>query len=159
MKRERNWSGIHVTFVCDIHVEPRVIIKWSIGVWYSSSCARFHKITLIATSGYVFMPLQWRNNDHDGVSNHQPHGCLLSRLFRRRSKKTSKLRVTGLCAGNSPGPVNSPYKKPVTRKMFPFDDVIMPWRRHGMEKLSVLLAFCEVNISVTGGCTSFTKGQ
>ena len=70
-------------------------------------------------------PLEWRHNDNDGVSNHQPHGCLLNRLFRRRSKKTSKLRVTGLCVGNSPGPVNSPHKGPVTRKMFPFDDVIM----------------------------------
>ena len=69
--------------------------------------------------------LRWRHNDHAGVPNHQPHGCLLNRLFRRRSKKTSKLRVTGLCAGNSPGPVNSPHKGPVTRKMFPFDDVIM----------------------------------
>ena len=69
--------------------------------------------------------LHWRHNDHDGVSNHQPHGCLLNGLFRGRSKKTSKLRVTGLCAGNSPGPVNSPHKGPVTRKMFPFDDVIM----------------------------------
>ena len=69
--------------------------------------------------------LHWRHNDHDSVSNHQPHGCLLNRLFRRRSKKTSKLCVTGLCAGNSPGPVNSPHKGPVTRKMFPFDDVIM----------------------------------
>ena len=69
--------------------------------------------------------LQWRHNDQDGVSNHQPHGCLLNRLFRRRSKKTSKLRVTGLCEGNSPVPVNSPHKGPVTRKMFPFDDVIM----------------------------------
>ena len=39
----------------------------------------------------------------DGVSNHQPHHCLLNRLFGRRSKKTSKLRVTGLCMGNSPG--------------------------------------------------------
>ena len=29
-----------------------------------------------------------------------------------------------LC-GNSSGPVNSPQKGPVTRKMFPFDDVIM----------------------------------
>ena len=71
------------------------------------------------------LSLHWRHNDHDGVSNHQPHGCLLNRLFGRRSKKTSKLRVTGLCAGNSPGPVNSPHKGPVTRKMFPFDDVIM----------------------------------
>ena len=69
--------------------------------------------------------LHWRHNDHDGVSNHQPHGCLLNRLFRRWSKKTSKLRVTGLCVGNSPGPVNSPHKGPVTWKMFLFDDVIM----------------------------------
>ena len=69
--------------------------------------------------------LQWRHNDHDSVSNHQPHGCLLNRLFRCRSKKTSKLRVTGLCVGNSPEPVNSPHKGPVTRKMFPFDDLIM----------------------------------
>ena len=73
----------------------------------------------------IIKSLRWRHNDHDSVSNHQPHGCLLNRLFRRRSKKTSKLRVTGLCVGNSPGPVNSPHKGPVTRKMFPFDDVIM----------------------------------
>ena len=81
--------------------------------------------------GVIYAPLLWRHNGHDGVSNHQPYDCLLNRLFRRRSKKTSKLRVTGLCAGNSSGPVNSPHKWPVTRKMFPFDDVIMPpvvWR-------------------------------
>ena len=71
------------------------------------------------------LTLHWHHNDHDGVSNHQPHGCLLNRFFRCRSKQTSKPRVTGLCAGNSPGPVNSPRKGPVTRKMFPFDDVIM----------------------------------
>ena len=70
-------------------------------------------------------PFHWCHNDHDGVSNHQPHGCLLNRLFRRRSKKTSKLRVNGLSAGNSPRPVNSPHKGPVTWKMLPFDDVIM----------------------------------
>ena len=46
-------------------------------------------------------------------------------FFRRRSKKTSKLRVTGLCERSSPVTVNSPHKWPVTRKMFPFDDVIM----------------------------------
>ena len=45
--------------------------------------------------------LLWRHNGLDGVSNHQPHDCLLNRSFRHRSKKTSKLRVTGLCAGNS----------------------------------------------------------
>ena len=39
--------------------------------------------------------LHWRHNDHNGVSNQQPHGCLLNRLLRRRSKKASKFRVTG----------------------------------------------------------------
>ena len=48
------------------------------------------------------LTLLWLHNGHDGVSNHQPRHCLLNRLFRGRSKKTSKLRVTGLCAGNSP---------------------------------------------------------
>ena len=46
--------------------------------------------------------LQWRHNERDGVSNHQPDDCLRKRVFRRRTKKTSKLRVTSLCAGNSP---------------------------------------------------------
>ena len=45
--------------------------------------------------------------------------------FRRRSKNTSKLRVTGLCEGNSPVTDEYPEKGPVTRKMFPFDDAIM----------------------------------
>ena len=46
--------------------------------------------------------LQWHHNGRVSVSNHQPHDCLLKRLFGCRSKKPSKLRVTGLCAGNSP---------------------------------------------------------
>ena len=71
------------------------------------------------------VPLYWRHNGHACVSNHQRQNCLLNRIFRRRSKKTSKLRVTGLWVGNSPGPVNSPHKWPVTLKMFPFDDVNM----------------------------------
>ena len=45
-------------------------------------------------------PLPWRHNEHDGVSNHRHLHCLFSCWFRRRSKKTSKLRVTGLCASN-----------------------------------------------------------
>ena len=50
----------------------------------------------------VYDALQWRHNERDSLSNHQPHDCLLNRLFGRRSKKTSKLNVTGLCVGNSP---------------------------------------------------------
>ena len=63
------------------------------------------------------LTLWWRHNGQNSVSNHQPYDCLLNCLFRRRSKKTFKLRATGLCA--------SPHKCPVTRKIFPFDDVIM----------------------------------
>ena len=47
-----------------------------------------------------------------GAANYENHYCdvimgaitsrVLNGLFRRRSKKTSKLRVTGLCVGNSP---------------------------------------------------------
>ena len=72
----------------------------------------------------AFSIFQRRQHGCDGVSNHQPRDCLLNRLFGRRSKNTSKLRVTG-CEGNSRWPVNSPHKGPVTRKMFAFDDVIM----------------------------------
>ena len=47
------------------------------------------------------LALQWRHNGRNGVSNLQPHDCLLNCLFSRRSKKISKLCVTGLCTGNS----------------------------------------------------------
>ena len=53
--------------------------------------------------------LRWRHNGPDGVSNHLPHHCLLNRLSGRRTKKTSKLYVTGLCAGNSPGTGDSEF--------------------------------------------------
>ena len=59
-------------------------------------------LTVCEMSGGGYGTLQWRNNVLASVSNHQPHGCLLKRLFKRRSKKTSKLRVIGLCARNSP---------------------------------------------------------
>ena len=63
--------------------------------------ACLHSKCLIKDFGGHFV-LQWRHNERDGVSNHQPPDCSLNFLFRRRSKKTSKLCVTGLCAGNSP---------------------------------------------------------
>ena len=44
--------------------------------------------------------LQRLHNGCNGISNHQPHHCLLNHIFKRRSKKASKLRITGLCEGN-----------------------------------------------------------
>ena len=63
--------------------------------------------------------LHWRHNERDGVSNHRCLDRLLSRLVRRRSKKTSISCVNVLCEGNAPGPVDSPHKGPVTQKMLP----------------------------------------
>ena len=74
-------------------------------------------------------PLPWRHNDHDGVSNHQSHGCLLNRLFRHRSKKTSMLRVTGLCAGNSPGTGEFPAQMASYA-----ENVSIWWRHHASDK-------------------------
>ena len=54
---------------------------------------------------------QWRHNERDGVSNHQCVDGLFIRLFRSRSKKTSKLRDTGLREGNSPGTVEFPPQR------------------------------------------------
>ena len=64
-------------------------------------------------------------------------------------KDTSKLHVTGLCAGNSLWPVNSPHKWPVTRKMSPFDDVIMHQRCLSCERdepAETLLVFLPIMI-------------
>ena len=49
----------------------------------------------------VIFSLQWRHDERDGVSNRHPQDGLLNRLFRRRWRRTSKSRVTGLRAGNS----------------------------------------------------------
>ena len=77
------------------------------------------------TAKEAHFSLRWRYNERDGVWNHQRFDCLLNRLFRRRSKKTPKLRVTDLCQGNPPVTDGFPHKGPVTQKMFPFDDVII----------------------------------
>ena len=78
--------------------------------------------------------LQWHHNGCDGVSNHQPHDCLLSRLFRRRSKKTSKLRVTGICAGNSPVTSEFPAQRASDAEY-----ASIWWRHH-----EILMQFCKL---------------
>ena len=59
------------------------------------------------------------------MTSHQPHDFLLNCSFRRRSKKTSKLRVTGLCAGNSP--VTGEF--PAQMASNP-ENVSIRWRHH-----------------------------
>ena len=77
-----------------------------------------------------FIPLLWRHNDRDGVSIHQPHDCLLNRLFRRRSKKTSTLCGTGYCVGNSPVTGEFP-----TEWASNVEYVSIWWRHHDISNL------------------------
>ena len=70
--------------------------------------------------------LQWRHYKRLGVSDHQPHDdCLLGHLFRRRSRKTSKLHVTGLCAGNSPVTGEFPIQRASNA-----ENISIWWRHH-----------------------------
>ena len=73
----------------------------------------------------LFDTLEGRHNQRVGVSNHQPHYCLLNLLSRRSSEKTSKLCVTGLCAENSPVTGEFPTQRASNAELFSFDDVIM----------------------------------
>ena len=102
---------------------------------YFVSCKQFATTLEICWSisqdaWLIMLPLHWRHNEHDGASNHQPHDCLLNRLFRRRSKKTSKLRFNDLCEGNSPVTGEFPAQRDSNAEIVPFDDVIMTegWR-------------------------------
>ena len=66
-------------------------------------------------------PIQWRHNERDGVSNHRRLDCSGSHQIKHQISAS-----LAFVRGIHRWPVNSPHKGPVTRKMFPFDDVIMP---------------------------------
>ena len=80
---------------------------------------------LVRSTSWVSGSLKWRHNGRYGVSNPQPHDCLLRRLFRRWSKKSLKLPVTGLCAGNSPVTGEFPAQMASNAENVP-----MWWRHH-----------------------------
>ena len=75
---------------------------WNNYITHSIMGFHFLSPKILTPVWFVQPSLRWRLNEHDGVSNHQPHDFLLNRLFRHRSRKTLKLCVTVLCAGNSP---------------------------------------------------------
>ena len=64
-----------------------ICLDFAVVLWIIWSSASETKILRCEYNQPIWNTLHWRHNDHDGVSNHQPHGGLLNRLFRRRSKK------------------------------------------------------------------------
>ena len=96
--------------------------------------------------------LQWHHNEHNGVSNQQRPNCLLHCLFRHRSKKTSKLCVTGPCEGNPPVTGGFPSQRACNT-----ENVSIWWHHHVIMQLVSLLfwpSFCMNHSSVSCPCSA-----
>ena len=103
--------------------------------WYSSyyEFTEDTHATLLRTGSPSLFPWQWRHNERDGVSNHRCLYCLLIIGSGADQRKRQSYALLAFVRWIQRWPVNSPHKRPVTGKMFPFDDVIM---------LALFLCFC-----------------
>ena len=97
------------------------------GISYHTDCIIMAPHSTLNPSNVIknIFSLLWRHNERDGVSNHQRNHYLLNCWFGCRSKKTSKLRVTGLCLGNSPVAGEFPAQKTSYA-----ENVSIWWRHH-----------------------------
>ena len=115
--------------------------KWTIDYLFTSDCQKIFTIFYVALPQHIrqtkiwnkgtrllegslllihlYISLQWRHNESDGVSNHRRIDCLLQHLFRRRSKKTPKHRVTGFVTGEF-----------LTQRASNAENVFISWRHH-----------------------------
>ena len=103
----------------NIYIEIHDVLTWIVYRIYRI----FHTL-----EWHTCRSLNWHHNERDGVSNHQPIDCLINRLFRCKSKKTSKLRTTSLCARNSPVSGHFPTQRTSNAK-----NVSIWWRFHGRD--------------------------
>ena len=126
-----DWNTRHLK-----HIDYDAYIPRSCAVRYTS----VHEIWQLHKA------LVWRHNGRDVVSNHQPHDCLLSRPCRCRSKKTSKLHVTGLCAWNSPVTGEFPAQ------MASNAENVSIWWRHHAKRYTAWLMNYEHSLSLGGFC-------
>ena len=89
-------------------------------------------LTMSAVDGvgsWSLLSLKWRHNERGSVSNNQRLHFLSNCRFRSSSKKTSKFRVTGLCAGISPVTGELP-----TQRARNAENVSIWWRHHVHDK-------------------------
>ena len=85
------------------------------------------------------MAIERRHNELDAVPDRRRLHWLLNCWFKHRSKKTSKLRVTGLCVGNSPVAGEFPAQRASNA-----ESISIWWRHHGFIKM-----FCMVFMILT----------
>ena len=126
-------SGCHVTLVTYQDIADAAFCCWC-RVHFTNDFFLFSSNSMENS----YHSLLWHHNGRNGVSNHKPHECLPNRLFGRRSKKTSKLRIIGLCAGNSPAAGEFPAQMASNAGNFS-----IWWRHHVV--IPLLDAICRYN--------------
>ena len=80
--------------------------------------------TLVSRTFARVFPLPWRHNDHDSVSNHQPHDCFYNRLFRQIKGNIKAPRHWPLC-GEFTGTGEFPAQRASNAEI-----VSIWWRHH-----------------------------
>ena len=58
--------------------------------WCMSNISTLSRVLNVSISSMCCSTLQWPHNERIGVSNHQPHDCLLNRLFKAQIKVNIK---------------------------------------------------------------------
>ena len=113
----QNWQPVWLTYV---------------GLEHWLTCQdnyRLHAGSLASVStrpfGILQNSLRWRHDERTSLTI--VYSTVYSDANQRKHQSSASLAFV---RGIHRGPLNSPHKWPVTRKMFPFNDVIM-WQPHG----------------------------
>ena len=96
--------------------------------WILKHCIHIALILRISDPRGWILSSRWRHNGRDSVlitSLTIVYSTVYSDADQRQHQSSASLAFVW---GIHRGPVNSPHKWPVTRKIFPFDDVIMVMR-------------------------------
>ena len=126
-----NWCMFQVQLLVSNNLTQKQMVFNGLIIHYSTqmACISYQNICIDIDP----LSLQWQHNERHGISNHRHLSCLLNRLFRVRSKETSKLGVTGLCEGNTLGTGDFPAQRASN-----VENVSIWWHHHVKHVLSVL---------------------
>ena len=120
------WTTKSIPWVkIDLVISKRIKIKddHKFGIVHDSVATGIMRLWKMVTTPKL--SLQWRHNERDGISNHQRLDCLLNACSGPDQRQYQSPASLACVRGIHRWPMNSPHKEPVTRKTFPFDDVII----------------------------------
>ena len=103
-----NWSSWEISLAWFVKkkVNGSVVMNLAVNsmpMLFFGKCSGRHRLKTFEPSSAAGSHFHYSDGIMSAmVSNHWRLKCLPNRLFRHRSKKTSKLSITGVCEGNSP---------------------------------------------------------